>query len=317
MKILVFDIENACSYTNSAICSIGAVESDGNFLGAVEHDILINPKCKIKMKYVDLKVTDSQLKKAPVFRELYPAIREMITAADYVAGHAVSNDFNMLNAACRKNGLAPIDCRSIICTQKLYSAFIGNKRSFALNIAAENAGILLQHHDSKDDARAAFYLLKYICENERLSFSEMLDVYGVTPGTCINGKFVNMSCKKLDRVRAVAAEYRYLGEYAADCYSDPQSIDRSTEYYRKNIMFDTPFMEDKSMFTVVEQLMSLGACYTNNHEEADMFISACSDTSKERRILRYMRHSGKNIKIVQRDELAGDLEAHCEKMLIM
>lgn len=307
MKILVFDIENACSYTNSAICSIGAVESDGNFLGAVEHDILINPKCKIKMKYVDLKVTDTQLKKAPVFRELYPAIRDMLSSADYVAGHAVSNDFNMLNAACRKNGLAPIDCRSIICTQKLYSAFVGNKRSFALNLAAEQAGIDLHHHDSKDDARAAFYLLKYICESEKLSFSKMLEFYGVTPGTCISGKFVNMSCKKLDRIRAVAADCKYLGEYAANCYQDPLSIDNKTIYFKKRIMFDTPFMDDKSMFLIVERLISLGAVYTNSHEEADIFISACSDTSKERRVHRYMRLAGKNIIIMQRDELIDDL----------
>ncbi len=188
MNYLAFDIEAANGYRPYSICSIGIVIADERLNILSQRNVWINPKTKYDLNGtrenvgIDLHLDEALLSRSPDFSQVYGEIKELLTSEEYVVmGHAVESDVRMLNAACKKYGLACINFR-FICTQLLYRLYTEAKEVRALNKIADEIGLTFNFHSSDEDARMSMMTLKYLTEKTGLSPEELLKKYDVRIG---------------------------------------------------------------------------------------------------------------------------------------
>ena len=233
MNYLAFDIEAANGYMPSSICSIGIVIADEQFHIIERKNIWINPKTKYNLNGtrqnvgIDLHLDKALLDRSPDFAEVYPEVKRLLTAPDRVVlGHAVDADVRMLNAACERYKLPPIEF-DFICSQLLFKLYKGESSVRALGKIAAELGVEFEQHNSEEDAYMSMRTLQYLVEDSGLTVDELLAKYEVRRGTnyrgqlarpicCDNTKHGSIKNKNTRganaRIRAIAAETPKLSD---------------------------------------------------------------------------------------------------------
>ncbi|MDY4676432.1 MAG: 3'-5' exonuclease [Candidatus Borkfalkiaceae bacterium] len=177
MRYLFFDIECANCYLGKAkIYSFGYVITDENFnmIGTPE-DILVNPACNFDpyVKKNILAYDKKIFKTLPKFSEVYPRIRDLLTADDVVCfGYGIQNDLRFLEDDCARYRLPEIKA-TVFDIQKLIE-LVDNKKAKKLDAeyvertGSEERGT----HRSDEDAVRTAEVAKAICKTQSKKLHE-------------------------------------------------------------------------------------------------------------------------------------------------
>lgn len=86
-------------------------------------DVLMKPQGAIKLTEIH-GITPEMVESAPAFPDAYPEIKKALEGRIWVIYNA-DYDVMMLDAACRRHGLAPIKPLAVVCAMKLFSEWYG------------------------------------------------------------------------------------------------------------------------------------------------------------------------------------------------
>ena len=140
MRYLFIDVE--CS-NGKDICEFGYVLTDADFNIIDKSCFIINPEAKFNLigreRSVDIKLyyPEDVYYKSPKFPYYYKEIKNLIEHPNqFVIGHAISNDVNYINNACKRFRLGSIDY-SFYDSQVLMKEYYGLKNRVSLESAGE------------------------------------------------------------------------------------------------------------------------------------------------------------------------------------
>lgn len=175
MKYLFFDIECANCYTGKGkIYSFGYVLTDENFnvIGAPE-DILMNPDSNFD-PYVRKKILaydKKMFKSLPKFDEIYPTIKNMMTAEDTLCfGYGIQNDLHFLEDDCNRYGLPIIEAKTFDIQRLIEIAENEKAKKLDAEYTERTGKEERGTHRSDEDAVRTAEIAKSIClkQNKKL-----------------------------------------------------------------------------------------------------------------------------------------------------
>ena len=213
MKYLSVDLEACNTFVKGSVFSVGMVLADENFNILFKRNYLINPLCRFAMKFrkpIEFGITKDDVADKPTFAEMRDEFASYLEDPDTVVmAHSANNDMFMFNEACKRAKVKPFTLR-FICTQMIYSAVYNVENGIGLDKVAVRLGRdQFTHHRADDDAEMALYLLKHCLEKTGLSYPEMIEKFGITPGKMLNGSFISMKCDELTNLRILRRRQAY------------------------------------------------------------------------------------------------------------
>lgn len=166
MNFTAIDFETANAKRTSA-CSIGLVKVENGLIVA-EKSFLIKPQPNyFYASFIDIHhITQSMVKDAPLFGELWPDIREMIEDTEFLVAHNAAFDMSVLRS-CLEMEMIRAYLPPHVCTVKLSKQYLPFLYNHKLNTVCEYYGIELDHHEALSDARG--------CARILLNLNEQLD----------------------------------------------------------------------------------------------------------------------------------------------
>jgi len=144
------DFETANSSPDSA-CAMRLVVVLGQRIVRREHHLIRPPDPQFAFTHIHGLAWDD-VRDAPTFAELCPALQNVLAAADFLAAHNASFDRRVLGACCRTHCL-PRPARPFVCTVKL-ARTIWSVYPTKLSDICRHLNIPLKHHQADSDAEA-------------------------------------------------------------------------------------------------------------------------------------------------------------------
>ena len=287
MRYLFFDIE-CCDGTH--ICEFGYVITDENFNPLEKKDITINPKEKFYLtgrpNRPDIKLFYSEefYYNSPEFPTFYEEIKTLLEYDDQIiVGHAISNDANFINIACKNYRKRPINFR-FNDSQKIYKEFFGTNKSISLEDAGEELKVDFPQylHKSDDDSELTMKLVKSMCEQLEVTLPELIDL-------CL-------SC--MGRTENFVVQYdeakEKWNELLLVAQTDPDGLSEKKKRYLlgkflktvKKTEELTPIFKGKSIsislnyelthfrdvFVLIQLIVNHGGKYKSKSSESDIFV---------------------------------------------
>lgn len=173
MNFVVIDVETA-NPDFSSICQVGLAEfRDGKLYASWES--LVNPDDYFDEMNIGVHgIQESMVSQAPK----WPAVHEQLMPwlKDKVVVSHTAFDRAALARACIKNGLQPHDSRWLDTAKVVRRAWPEfSQKGYGLANVTKHFGIEYQHHDAKEDARAAGEILLRAVETKGLSVEQWLE----------------------------------------------------------------------------------------------------------------------------------------------
>lgn len=150
MNFVAIDFETANTAQNSA-CAVGLVKVVDSAIVETVAYLIRPPSKKFEFTYIH-RLTWNDVKSAPDFGALWPALSAFIAGAEFLAAHYAAFDRGVFHACCASYGIPapPVPFR---CTVQL-ARKTWNIRPTKLPNVCERLGIPLNHHEALSDARA-------------------------------------------------------------------------------------------------------------------------------------------------------------------
>lgn len=173
MKLIGLDFETANGKSGS-ICSVGlALVEDG----AVAETRYWLVKPHVSKRWMDPRCTDvhglswEDIKNAPEFTEVWPAMRDFILLGDCVVIHNATFDLRHLRAALALYALPAIQF-PYLCSLKTSRKLLPNLSCHKLDVVAQHIGLSFKHHNALEDAAACAKIIAHIGlpDNQRSIF---------------------------------------------------------------------------------------------------------------------------------------------------
>lgn len=287
MQFVAFDLESTDGcFSSGNICEFGYCIADENFNITDCDNILIKPIGKVNVAYYRVKLS-YPLKvyyRAPSFVENYSKIGTILQKPNCVVlGHAIHNDIVGINSACKINTLKPFDF-CFVDTQILFSIFKNHSGVMSLDKIAEEIGVEFNHHRADEDAKLSLLTLKYICEQENLTFEQLMAVYEATIGVNQGGtitNFVSSKCtSQAPSLTSKSSKRRILSMFEPIAV-DSGLIDKTNALYKKKIFINRDIMLDDIDVTraMLNKLAMLGAKNVNYVNNCDYYVGDVVDES--------------------------------------
>ncbi len=203
MEFLSIDLEACNRYVKGSVFSIGVVCADESFNVLYKKDIIINPHCKFCTNFrkpIEFSVKKEDVFKAPSLSDIYDELKELFSGDKVIMAHSANNDMFMLNEACKRAKLPPLEFK-YICTQMIYSAVFDVMNGIGLDKAVEDLHIDFKHHKADDDAEMALWVLKSCLDNLGVTYKELEKKLGIKRGYIKNYSFTPMRCIALEKLR--------------------------------------------------------------------------------------------------------------------
>jgi len=144
------DFETA-NYSPDSACAVGLVDVQGIRIVRREHYLIRPPDRQFVFTYIH-GITWEDVRHAPAFDELWPALQALLADVDFLAAHNASFDRRVLESCCRTYGLRQ-PSQAFLCTVKLARALWGVYPT-KLPDVCRHLNIPLQHHQADSDAEA-------------------------------------------------------------------------------------------------------------------------------------------------------------------
>lgn len=145
------DFETA-NYNPDSACAVGLVVVKGSRIVRREHHVIRPPDRQFVFTYLH-GIAWEDVRDAPTFAELWPALRALIADADFLAAHNASFDQRVLESCCRTHRLRR-PSHPFLCTVKLARTLWGVYPT-KLPDVCRHLKIPLQHHKADSDAEAS------------------------------------------------------------------------------------------------------------------------------------------------------------------
>lgn len=203
MEFLSIDLEACNRYVKGSVFSIGVVCADESFNVLYKKDILINPHCKFCTNFrkpIEFSVKKEDVLNAPSLADIYSELKELFSGDKVIMAHSANNDMFMLNEACKRAKLPPLQFK-YICTQMIYSAVFDVMNGIGLDKAVEDLHIAFKHHKADDDAEMALWVLKSCLDRLGLTYKELEKKLGIKRGSIKDYTFTPMRCLALEKLR--------------------------------------------------------------------------------------------------------------------
>lgn len=172
MNFVALDFETA-NADLSSICQVGLVVfRDGKvvetFTTLVDPDDYFDP-VNVSIHGID----EEEVRGAPRFQDIYPKLSLHIDGA-VVVSHTLF-DRTAMQQASAKHGLVDVPCRWLDTTRVVRRAWPQySKSGYGLGNLTREFGIVFQHHDAAEDARATGMILLKAIEESGLSLEDWI-----------------------------------------------------------------------------------------------------------------------------------------------
>lgn len=173
MNFVVIDVETA-NPNFSSICQVGIAEfRDGKLFDTWES--LVNPEDYFDEMNISVHgIEEHNVLNAPkwpvVHEQLFSRLNNKIVVSHTVFDRAA------LTRACVKNGLQPHECQWLDTARVVRRAWPEfSQKGYGLANVTKHFGIEFQHHDAKEDARAAGEILLLAVEASGLSVEQWME----------------------------------------------------------------------------------------------------------------------------------------------
>jgi len=144
------DFETANTSPDSA-CAVGLVVVRGDRIVHAERHLIRPPDRQFVFTHIH-GLTWEDVRDAPPFAGLWPALQRRLAEADFLAAHNASFDRRVLESCCRKHRLLP-PSYPFVCTVKL-ARTIWSVYPTRLPDVCRHLRIPLRHHEAGSDAEA-------------------------------------------------------------------------------------------------------------------------------------------------------------------
>ena len=161
MQFYSLDVETA-NWDSSTICQIGI----GKFVNGELVDTwesLVDPQSSFHWGNIRVHgITEDMVQGAPVFREVYPLLRQLLS--ENIVVHHSPFDQHAFNKAYARFQLRPIDIRWLDSARIVRHTWQQFSRSgYNLANIASHLGIEFRHHDALEDSVAAGKIVVEAC----------------------------------------------------------------------------------------------------------------------------------------------------------
>lgn len=338
MEYIFFDIECAnCFGGRGKICSFGYTITDEEFNIKQKSDILINPHSKFHLlgsgnrPGIVLGYDEEEFFSSPDFKTYYPEIRNLLTRDNaMIFGFAVMSDAGFLKSECERFHREMFDY-NFIDIQRIYTDLKGLDNTPGLIKCAAEYGVTETQdvHKSDDDSYFTMRVLKGLCEETGLSPRELVDKYPLSKCWCLYGEldseYIHFKerekANKLSKMEKLTGSLRHNWIHSNDEHASEFSMyhkrvfvnrDVQTRFSGKRVCISVLYEEYhfSEMMNIVSLLAKMGAKYTRNAFNADVFVKydivtkggtryRCYREEKAQRAI----NDGKNIEIIDISEL--------------
>lgn len=287
MQYLFFDIECAnCDGGNGKICSFGYVLTDENFNEIEKDDIIIDPKAPFHLRgwgkktYIELAYPQEVFLAAPVFSEFYDRIKSLLTDGDkMVFGYAPENDAGFLRSEFERYGLLSVNF-TFYDVQRIYKYAEGSENGnlISLSGACEKLEIDTEFitHKSCDDAYATMLVLKKLCENKKMTASEIVERFTPCKGELKDGDVLADYFKPKPEVKPgeenlIKGANKDIFRYVVRKCSN---LSERGYLKGKKICFSWlyEYTHFGSMVVLVRDIFASGGKYTHRINDCDIFV---------------------------------------------
>ncbi|AMV31902.1 DNA polymerase III PolC-type [Pirellula sp. SH-Sr6A] len=180
-RIVAIDFETANHQPNSA-CQVGLVVMEGFEIVSERSWLIRPPRLYFSPQCVRVHgLTARDCMNQPSWKELWPEIREILSKS-VLLGHNVGFDARVLTETCKHYEL-PIPPQEIQCTRLLAKRVWPALDGHGLANVAQHLGLVFQHHDALEDARASATIARLARDKTRSgSFLELEEATGLLRG---------------------------------------------------------------------------------------------------------------------------------------
>ena len=188
MRLLFFDTEcSNCFDGKGKICEFGYILTDSDFNVIKKDNMIINPgavfdKKGFAIQKIKLSCPYSEYYKKEKFTAYYEEIKALLTANDIIAvGHATHFDAKYILNDCVRYGLPSFNY-SFIDTQEVARQIYGRETRLRLIELYSDFFPEKSHeqiHSAVSDAELTKEVLKYMCDDKKMTFSELIKRYPV------------------------------------------------------------------------------------------------------------------------------------------
>jgi len=163
MKLIGLDFETANGKSGS-ICSVGLACVEAGGVVETRH-WLVKPHTSMTWMSPFCSevhgLTWKDIKDAPEFHQIWPAMRDFILQGDCVVIHNATFDLRHLRAALALYGLPAIQF-PYVCSLRTSRKVLTSLASHKLDAVARHLGFTFKHHDALEDARTCAQIIAQI-----------------------------------------------------------------------------------------------------------------------------------------------------------
>lgn len=146
------DFETA-NYDRTSACAVGLVKVRSGEIAGEFHSFINQADTWFRPDFIDIHgITPAMTEGAPIFAELWPAMRDFIAGLP-LAAHNASFDMSVLRSMLEECDIE-YDMPPSLCSLSLSRAVWPELPSHALDAVSRHLGIELDHHAPLSDARA-------------------------------------------------------------------------------------------------------------------------------------------------------------------
>ena len=173
MDFVCVDVETA-NNDQASICQIGVARFQNGCLAECWQS-LVNPEDEFDRRLVGIHGIDEEtVKDAPTFPQIAGELNTRLSG-NVVVSHMPFDRVALVRAA-EKYGLQPVDCRWLDSAKVVRRTWPEcAQRGYGLKPVAEMLGIVFEHHNALEDARAAGEILLHAQKVTGLNLTEWFD----------------------------------------------------------------------------------------------------------------------------------------------
>lgn len=287
MMIVAFDSECSRDFGNYCeMCSFGYVIADMDFNIVMSKRSLIRASKPTGRQKKAVRIPAEELASAPEYNSVYNMIADVFETSDAVfISHAPETDFRYLCCMNRRFGKENIRCKAFdLLTLVRNYADLPN---YSLSGICKTFGIKYSRKEDNADAKACIDILRYICNEEKTSVQDILNVCG--NGAVVDSEVIN---------------YRTLSAFKKERLNKLYNAKPTSGKKFSGVVFSMAesFEENRIelAFHIAETIVHYGGTITRKVSESHIFVWDGSIDSKRLESVN-MNHTP--IRIISTDEL--------------